>query len=390
MFESFEKLFKDAPKGSYGTFEVSEEILSAHPQLKALLDELPSGAWIAGSAAMAIHDRVVPPVSREIPKGSFNGDVPLKVTPNLLEYADIDIFCRDENACSLVCSALKGLDYDRTRVSMVSIHFESQESNTVPVQVISFAGFPSVERVLDVFDLETCCFALWKRHPRTLGERLAEARRESGKDLSEVSKDINVPFLTIHQAEYKQVRPNNTQLQKLSEYYNENFFEEDPPASYQMTFSYPAALLLPKRQLALRHVHTPIATLNRAIKYMQRGFLMPAQAYMRIFEICHELMQQHSEPAAFLNAAFFGWLSPIEQKPSELEVQEGIATLAASSRDLSTTANTYVALETHSFEPVRGLDDHEIENIYQGSRSVMRATEEVGGYDLEFEQGDKR
>jgi hypothetical protein len=87
MFESFEKLFKDAPKGSYGTFEVSEEILSAHPQLKALLDELPSGAWIAGSAAMAIHDRVVPPVSREIPKGSFNGDVPLKVTPNLLEYA---------------------------------------------------------------------------------------------------------------------------------------------------------------------------------------------------------------------------------------------------------------------------------------------------------------
>jgi hypothetical protein len=88
MFE-FEKMFPGAPKGVYEKIKISPEVLdvkedSPERQLLDVLDVLPNGAWIAGSAAMAIHDRLVPPTIRVINKGSFNEDRPVQVAPKTL------------------------------------------------------------------------------------------------------------------------------------------------------------------------------------------------------------------------------------------------------------------------------------------------------------------
>jgi hypothetical protein len=236
--------------GVYETRDVPEDVLA--PNLKEVLDILPEGAWVAGSAAMAVHDILVPPVARVRGKGSFSDDAPTLVTPKALSYKDIDVFNRDENVLTKVCDALRELDYERSRVSKVSIHWT--RGDDAPVQVINFAGFPTVEDCLDVFDFATCCFAIYR--------------------------------------------------------------EGD---AYKLKYLVRAADLLPRRVLALRHLHTPIASLHRAFKYIERGFLAPVEVYMQIFKVGAAMAEAHPDPKEYLMEAFYGWLRGLQQQSPEIE-----------------------------------------------------------------------
>jgi hypothetical protein len=235
--------------GVYTTREIPS---STFIDLKEVLDALPPGAWVAGSAAMAIHDILSPPITRVRGKGSFSDDAPTLVTPQALTYKDIDVFTQDETTLTKVCDTLRELDYERSRVSKVSIHWTRGSDR--PVQVISFAGFPTIEYCLDVFDFTTCCFALYRK-----GE------------------------------------------------------------SYWILYNVQAHDLLPRRILELRHLHTPVASLHRGFKYIERGFLAPIEVYMQIFKVGAELAERYPDPKEYLMEAFYGWLRGLGQESPEIE-----------------------------------------------------------------------